>query len=63
MELDFCLEALHEVFDHGLPEIFNTDQGAQFTSRFFTERLLSNHVEISMDDKARALDNVFIERL
>lgn len=63
MEVDFCLEALDEAFTHGCPEIFNTDQGAQFTSRFFTDRLKSHNVEISMDGKGRALDNVFIERL
>ena len=63
LDVDFCLEALDEAFDHNTPEIFNTDQGAQFTSRFFTERLLSRNVEISMDGKGRALDNVFIERL
>lgn len=48
MEVDFCLEALDEAFTHGCPEIFNTDQGAQFTSRFFTDRLKSHNVEISM---------------
>jgi len=63
MDVEFCLEALDEAFDYGTPEIFNTDQGAQFTSRFFTERLLSNNIEISMAGKGRALDNVFIERL
>ena len=63
MEVDFCLEALDEAFTHGCPEIFNTDQGAQFTSRFFTDRLKSHNIEISMDCKGRALDNVFIERL
>ena len=45
------------------PEIFNTDQGSQFTSRFFTDRLMSKSIEISMDGRGRALDNVFIERL
>jgi putative transposase len=63
LDVEFCLEALDEAFDHNTPEIFNTDQGAQFTSRLFTERLLSKNVEISMDGKGRALDNVFIERL
>lgn len=63
LDVEFCLEALDEAFDYNTPEIFNTDQGTQFTSRFFTERLLSRNVEISMDGKGRALDNVFIERL
>lgn len=63
LDVDFCLEALDEAFDHGTPEIFNTDQGVQFTSRSFTERLLSKSIEISMDGCGRALDNVFIERL
>jgi len=48
---------------HGQPEIFNSDQGSQFTSGSFTERLLLRDIQISMDGKGRALDNVFIERL
>jgi putative transposase len=63
LDVEFCLEALEDAFDHGTPEIFNTDQGAQFTSRAFTDRLLTRSIEISMDGKGRALDNVFIERL
>lgn len=63
MDVDFCLEALDEALTVGRPNVFNTDQGAQFTSRSFTERLLSKGVEISMDGKGRALDNVMIERL
>lgn len=63
MEVEFCLEVLDDAFALGAPEIFNTDQGAQFTSRFFTERLQSKSIEISMDGRGRALDNVFIERL
>jgi putative transposase len=63
MEVEFCLEALDDAFAQGTPEIFNTDQGSQFTSRFFTERLQSKSIEISMDGRGRALDNVFIERL
>lgn len=63
MDVDFCLEALDEALDQGTPEIFNTDQGAQFTSPHFTERLLARRIAISMDGKGRALDNVFIERL
>jgi putative transposase len=64
MDSDFCVEALAEAMDrHGRPEIFNTDQGVQFTSASFTERLESAGVAISMDGKGRALDNVFTERL
>ena len=63
MEVEFCLEALDEALDHGTPEVFNTDQGSQFTSRFFTERLQSKSIKISMDGHGLALDNVFIERL
>jgi putative transposase len=60
---DFCLEALDEALSRGRPEIFNTDQGVQFTSREFTGRLESAAVAISMDGRGRALDNVFVERL
>jgi putative transposase len=60
---EFCLEALEEALAHGRPEIFNTDQGAQFTSREFTSRLEKETIAISMDGKGRALDNVMIERL
>lgn len=63
MDVDFCLEALDEALAHGAPEIFNTDQGSQFTSPLFTERLHARRIAISMDGKGRALDNVFIERL
>lgn len=63
LDVEFCVEALDEALGHGCPEIFNTDQGSQFTSREFTERLLSSSIAISMDGKGRALDNVFIERL
>jgi putative transposase len=59
----FCLEALETALGRGRPEIFNTDQGAQFTSRAFTERLRQGGVQISMDGRGRALDNVFVERL
>lgn len=59
-----CLEALDEaLLLYGPPEIFNTDQGSQFTSDDFTERLLSRRVRISMDGKGRALDNIYVERL
>lgn len=63
MDVEFCLEALEEALDQGQPDIFNTDQGAQFTSKAFTSRLHSASIEISMDGRGRALDNVFIERL
>jgi putative transposase len=63
LDTDFCLEALEEALARGRPEIFNTDQGVQFTSRDFTGRLESAGVTISMDGKGRALDNVFVERL
>ena len=63
MDVSFCIEALDAAFEFGQPEIFNSDQGSQFTSSSFTERLLSREIQISMDGKGRALDNVFIERL
>lgn len=59
----FCLQALEEALASGRPEIFNTDQGAQFTAVAFTQRLEASGVQISMDGRGRALDNVFIERL
>jgi putative transposase len=59
----FCLEALDRALERGRPEIFNSDQGSQFTSRPFTERLLAREVRISMDGRGRALDNIFVERL
>ena len=59
----FCLEALEEALGRGKPEIFNSDQGAQFTAAAFTGRLESAGVAISMDGRGRALDNVFVERL
>lgn len=63
LDVDFCVEALEEAFGHGNPEVFNTDQGSQFTSREFTGMLKSQGVAISMDGKGRAIDNVMIERL
>ena len=64
METDFCVEALQEAMDrHGQPEIFNTDQGVQFTSAAFLDELETRGVRISMDGKGRFLDNIFIERL
>lgn len=59
----FCLDALHEALCLGKPEIFNTDQGAQFTAHAYTSALEDAQIRISMDGKGRALDNVFIERL
>lgn len=59
----FCLMALDKAFRHGQPEIFNTDQGVQFTSSSFTEQLESAGVKISMDGRGRVFDNIFIERL
>lgn len=63
LESSFCEEVLEDALSRDRPEIFNTDQGVQFTSRRFTNRLESARVSISMDGKGRALDNVFIERL
>ena len=64
MEVEFCLEALEEAMArYGRPEIFNTDQGSQFTSPRFTALLIDAGVKVSMDGRGRWLDNVFIERL
>ena len=64
MDTAFCVGALHEAIGHyGKPEIFNTDQGAQFTSDDFTNVLKDAEIKISMDGKGRWMDNVFIERL
>jgi len=64
MEVEFCLEAVEEALArHGRPEIFNTDQGSQFTSAAFTGVLLDNAIAISMDGKGAWRDNVFVERL
>jgi len=60
---DFCVEALKEALEYGTPEIFNTDQGSQFTSDEFTRVLLNRGIKISMDSRGRALDNIFVERL
>jgi putative transposase len=59
----FCRAALEEALRCASPEIFNSDQGAQFTSQHFQEPLLERSIAISMDGRGRALDNVFIERL
>jgi len=64
MSTDFCVEALEEALRrYGAPEIFNTDQGAQFTAEAFTQPLAAKGVRVSMDGKGRWIDNVFIERL
>lgn len=63
LEADFCIEALSRVLSNGKCDIFNTDQGSQFTSEGFTGLLLANGIKISMDGKGRALDNIFVERL
>ena len=64
LEVTFCLEALEEALtNYGVPEIFNSDQGSQFTSRRFTECLKAAGVKISMDGRGRCHDNIFIERL
>ena len=63
LETRFCLDALEAALPAGPPEIFNSDQGTQFTSPAFTERLTLAGIRISMDGRGRALDNVFVERL
>ena len=63
LEAGFCVEALSEAMDRGRPEVFNTDQGSQFTSQEFTQVLQDHGVKISMDGKGRYADNIFVERL
>jgi putative transposase len=64
MDAGFCLDCLEEAIKiYGTPEIFNTDQGSQFTSDVFTGVLINNEVTISMEGRGRALDNIFVERL
>ena len=64
MDMAFCVEALQDAMArHGQPDIFNTDQGVQFTSGDFIDELAARGVRISMDGKGRFLDNIFIERL
>ena len=63
LEGRFCLEALDEALAMGRPEIFNTDQGSQFTAREYTDRLEKAGIAVSRDGRGRALDNVFVERL
>lgn len=63
MEIDFCIEALKSALRRGRPEIFNSDQGVQFTSEKFTGELAAKDIAISMDGRGRCMDNIFIERL
>ncbi len=63
MDKGFCTRCLNRALDKGTPEIFNTDQGSQFTSNAFTQILKDSKVKISMDGKGRAFDNIMIERL
>ena len=63
LEVDFCVAALEEALSKGRPQIFNTDQGSQFTSEAFTSMLLAQGVQVSMDGRGRCMDNVFVERL
>lgn len=63
MEADFCINALEESLMAAKPEIFNSDQGSQFTSNAFTNVLLKKGIKISMDGRGRVFDNIFIERL
>ena len=64
LDAAFCVDALEEAVErYGIPEVFNTDQGAQFTGTAFTSVLNKHGVKISMDGRGRALDNVFVERL
>ena len=61
MDTSFCVAALEEALGKGRPEIFNTDQGSQFTSEAFTQTLQEQRVQVSMDGKGRYLDNIFVE--
>jgi len=63
MESEFCVSALNQSLQVAKPEIFNTDQGSQFTSNAFTGILKEREIAISMDGRGRALDNIFVERL
>ena len=63
LDADFCVEALREALSRGKPEVFNTDQGGQFTGEAFTGLLEQHGVKISMDGKGRYSDNIFVERL
>jgi len=63
LDVDFCIMALERAFTIGTPEIFNSDQGSQFTSLDFTKQLKQKDIQISMDGRGRAMDNIFNERL
>ena len=63
LDSSFCVSALDRALRQGHPDIFNSDQGSQFTSEVFTERLKERGIQISMDGRGRALDNIFVERL
>lgn len=63
LDTEFCLSALDWALQGAVPEIFNTDQGSQFTSAAFTDRLKQDNIRISMDGRGRFLDNIFVERL
>jgi len=63
LDADFCVDALEEALSKGRPQIFNTDQGSQFTSDAFTGMLMEHGIQISMDGKRRYMDNIFVERL
>jgi putative transposase len=63
LESEFCVSALKQALSFGRPEVFNTDQGSQFTSDDFTEVLLEAGIQVSMDGKGRTFDNIFVERL
>lgn len=63
LDSSFCIEALEEALEQGKPEIFNTDQGVQYTSDSFIAALEIRQIRVSMEGKGRALDNVFVERL
>jgi len=63
MNVDFCIMTLERALTIGTPEIFNSDQGSQFTSLAFIEQLRQKDIRISMDGRGRAMDNIFNERL
>jgi putative transposase len=63
LDTSFCLDALEQALRLGQPEIFNSDQGVQFTSRDWTSRLQTAHIRMSWDGRGRAFDNIFVERL
>ena len=63
MDTSFCIEAVEDALLYGKPNIFNTDQGSQYTSTSFTSLLKSNEIQISMNGKGRCIDNVWVERL